>query len=682
MMKRGKTMKKTDTNLVLQNNHYSFSLDLQTLTIKSLLNKKTNDEYVKFAVTMPIFYLKGLLDGNMMQLNPLYLSSTRDSLYVKFSDYEVYADINFYCNNQDQLKIKIAVENCDKNFQVCEIIGPNLYGLQLGNDYQKNVFIYPHHAGEKTINPVERYKKEDYQGFWRAKTSLTNYDTYRRQINYCGLASMTFMYLYDEANGLYLGSHDLAFPVTGVVAEVGSKENFMGLTYVKYHDLKKQETYESGEYVISINTHDWHYAKEIYRNYLAPHLQFHHYPDYLDDQWGLNQCYNFKRQGNIIQNTFKNIPTMYEEGRKHGLNHMFIASWNRGGFDTDYPEYYPDMDLGSAMDFVRGLDYIKQHGGIPTLYINARIFELSGDYAATVGEKMAMKDVAGNNYIETYGTKSFTVSCPSDQEWKNRLLDTAEFLVKGYGTTGIYLDQLASAEPFPCYQSEHSHQHIGEFNQGYVEVLAKLHEKIKTYGEDKFILTENIGDIYGSYTFGNLTWNGPKYDEYFNVIKYIFPEFIQINMVNPKDVTDFSTPEAKEFIDQMERAIVLGSILWFAPTRIKFDPNNEVIQYAYQALEFRSRMQPMMKNATYMDDIYFTHLDPKLRGSVFENDDGYLIIIGNQHLLKSSVTVKITGKLISARDITLEDISEHIIVTPHEVVITCSSNLEYIYISK
>jgi hypothetical protein len=149
-------MKKTDTNLVLQNNHYSFSLDLQTLTIKSLLNKKTSDEYVKFAVTMPIFYLKGLLDGNMMQLNPLYLSSTSDSLYVKFSDYEVYADINFYCNNQDQLKIKIAVENCDKNFRVCEIIGPNLYGLQLGNDYQKNVFIYPHHAGEKTINPVER----------------------------------------------------------------------------------------------------------------------------------------------------------------------------------------------------------------------------------------------------------------------------------------------------------------------------------------------------------------------------------------------------------------------------------------------------------------------------------------------------------------------------------------------
>lgn len=675
-------MKKMATSLNLGNDFYSFSLDYQSLRITSLFNKQSGDEYIKYAVDMPLFYIKGLLENEVIQSNPVLLSSTEDSLYVKFGTVEVYADINFICNKNDQLKIKLAIENCDKNFRVTEIVGPNLYGLQLGTDYQKNVLIYPHHAGEKTINPVERYKKEDYQSFWRAKTSLTSYDTYHRQINYCGLASMTFMYLYNEVSGLYFGSHDLSFPVTGVVAEVGAKQNFMGLSYVKYHDLVKQETYESGEYVISINSKDWHYAKELYRDYLAPHLQFHNYPDYLDDQWGLNQCYNFKRQGNIIQNTFKNIPTMYEQGKKYGLNHMFIASWNRGGFDTDYPEYYPDMDLGSAMDFVRGLEYVKQNGGIPTLYINARIFELSGDYAATVGEQMAMKDVEGNNYIETYGTKSFTVSCPSDKEWASRLLDTAEFLIKGYGTTGIYLDQLASAEPFPCYQKEHSHSHIGDFNKGYLDVLAKLHQKIKTYGKDKFILTENIGDIYGSYTFGNLTWNGPKYDEYFNVIKYIFPEFVQINMVNPKDVTSFSSPEAKEFIDQMERAIVLGSILWFAPTRIEYNPTNEVIQYSYQALEFRSRIQPMIKNATYMDDIYFKNLNAKLRGAVFEDDFGYLIIIGNQYNIQDKVTIQVTGKLITAKDFQLNNISEHVSITSHEVIVQLSSNLEYIYISK
>lgn len=47
------------------------------------------------------------------------------------------------------------------------------------------------------------------------------------------------------------------------------------------------------------------------------------------------------------------------------------------------------------------------------------------------------------------------------------LLDTAEFCVKAYGCDGIYLDQLASAEPFACYCAEHSHENIGEFNNGY-----------------------------------------------------------------------------------------------------------------------------------------------------------------------------------------------------------------------
>ncbi len=75
-------------------------------------------------------------------------------------------------------------------------------------------------------------------------------------------------------------------------------------------------------------------------------------------------------------------------------------------------------------------------------------------------------------------------------------------------------------------------------------------------------------------------------------------------------------------------------------------------------------------------------LESKLRGCVFEDDYGYLIIIGNQHLIKGNITVKNTGKLISAKDVTLEDISEYISITPSEVVIILCSNPEYIYISK
>ncbi|WP_322388391.1 DUF6259 domain-containing protein, partial [Clostridium perfringens] len=164
----------------------------------------------------------------------------------------------------------------------------------------------------------------------------------------------------------------------------------------------------------------------------------------------LNQCYNFKRSG-AIENTFDKIPYLYEKGKELGVNHMFIASWNRTGFDSFYPEYYPDMELGSAMEFRRGLEYIRENGGMSTLYINARIFDVKSDYHKALGEKMAIKTYNGENIFETYGPEKFTVNCPSDKLWREFLLDTAEFTVKAYGSDGIYLDQLASAEPMPCY---------------------------------------------------------------------------------------------------------------------------------------------------------------------------------------------------------------------------------------
>ena len=260
-------------------------------------------------------------------------------------------------------------------------------------------------------------------------------------------------------------------------------------------------------------------------------MDFDHNPAFLADECALNQCYNFKRTGNI-EHTFRDIPQMYEEGAAWGVRHMFLASWNRTGFDSFYPEYYPDMELGSAMEFRRGLEYVREHGGFSTLYINARIFDVKSDFHKTVGEKMAVRNEKGEPYRETYGPEHFTVNCPSDTLWRDYLLDTAEFCVKAYGCDGIYLDQLASAEPFACYCAEHSHENIGEFNNGYVYVLRELLRRLRKHNPNAYIMTENCGDIYGSYTWGNLTWNGAEYDEYYNVFKYTFPEFVQVNMVN------------------------------------------------------------------------------------------------------------------------------------------------------
>lgn len=51
---------------------------------------------------------------------------------------------------------------------------------------------------------------------------------------------------------------------------------------------------------------------------------------------------------------------------------------------------------------------------------------------------------------------------------------------------------------------------------------------------EAYLMTENCGDIYSAYCWGSLTWNGDTFDEFFNLFKYTFPEYVQVNMVDPR----------------------------------------------------------------------------------------------------------------------------------------------------
>lgn len=589
----------------------------------SIVNLATGDDYIKTAPRDTLMELYGLLDGEKRRLLPgvPQISGTEEELVLTYETFGGFPIEGTVCctADGDRLTIQASIQN-HSDIDIVEILMPHLGGIFLGDDYKDDAIIYPHHAGERTVNPVLGYGQNK-KDFWRA-SSVAFEDIFRREINYCGLASMSWMYYYDQENGLYIGSHDSRFPVTGVIAETSGREEdaWMAFGFRKHYRIRPGESYDTGAYVLAVTTKDWHYGAGIYREYIAPYLDFNHNPAFLSNEYALNQCYNFKRTGNI-EHTFRDIPAMYECGADWDVRHMFIASWNRTGFDSFYPEYYPDMELGSAMEFRRGLEYIRNHGGFSTLYINARIFDKKSDFHKLVGEKMAIRDEHGEVYNETYGPEHFTVNCPSDKLWRDYLLDTAEFCVKAYGCDGIYLDQLASAEPFACYCEEHSHENIGEFNNGYVYVLRELLKRLRAYNPNAYIMTENCGDIYGSYTWGNLTWNGAEYDEHYNVFKYTFPEFTQVNMVNPRS---WSPDDMKEewFRRDLHRAISLGSVLWMGITTRLRPEDGLYHTYGKKALDFRKKLQPLLKQAEFLDDAWLNQVPDQCFATCWRLADG------------------------------------------------------------
>jgi len=306
-----------------------------------------------------------------------------------------------------------------------------------------------------------------------------------------------------------------------------------------------------------------------------------------------------------------------------------MAGWNRQGFDQNYPEYYPDLELGTSMDLYRGVEYINSKGGVPTFYINARIFDINSDYFDTLGKRLAIKLNDGNMINEQYGEYKFTVSCPGNKEWQKMIIDTACWMAKSYNAKGMYLDQLGSAEPYPCYDSSHSHEDIGLFNKGYLNVLKTLKDRLYELNSDTFLMIENCGDIYGSYVWGSLTWNGEIRDEYFNLFKYTFPEYVQVNMINPKITDDVEFRKAKYYKD-VERALTLGSVLWANPV-VKFhEGDEELLEYLKKAIEFRKQINPYVTGCRFMDEEGIAFISGGIKVTGWKGNSGEeLYIIGN-----------------------------------------------------
>lgn len=536
---------------------------------------------------------------------------------------------------------RVLIDNRDARYDVVETLFL-LRGLGFGEDDQ-TALLYPHHAGEKILNPAHTLRSERYQAFWRAGTRLENGE-WVRECNYCGLCSMSFMYLQNARMGLYIGSHDERFPVTGLLVRTGGEDPaYLSLGFRVHKRISRGETWQSGAFAVCLSENDWHAGAKRYRAWISPYLAEHRVPPDLKTQSALNQCYNFKRVEEI-QNRFADIPRMWEEGGKRGINHMFIASWNRTGFDSYYPEYYPDMELGTALDFRRGIDYLNARGGFATLYVNARLSDTFSDFYERFLSRMQIENEKGEALTETYGPHTFTLNCPSDARWRHMLTDICDFAAESYHLRGIYLDQLASAEPFACYNEGHDHEDIGEFNRGYLDILSELRERMLARDENSYLMTENCGDIYSAYTWLNLTWNGADYDEYYNLFRYTFPEFDQVNMCNDRSWESDPDRREKCFYADTERCVLMGNVLWIGITsRYLGKPElKEHFDALMRAVAFRDRFASCLARGVYLDDEYVLSLDAPLHASCFSTGDREaLLMIGDAALAGGRAIFKV-----------------------------------------
>jgi hypothetical protein len=80
--------------------------------------------------------------------------------------------------------------------------------------------------------------------------------------------------------------------------------------------------------------------------------------------------------------------------------------------------------------------------------------------------------------------------CPDTDYWQNKIISVIDKIVNTYHTDGVYIDQIASAGPRPCWDRTHNHS-LGGGDHWVTGYNKMLKEARKVIGSNAVLLTED-----------------------------------------------------------------------------------------------------------------------------------------------------------------------------------------------
>ncbi|MCS7224960.1 MAG: DUF6259 domain-containing protein [Armatimonadetes bacterium] len=188
-------------------------------------------------------------------------------------------------------------------------------------------------------------------------------------------------------------------------------------------------------------------------------------------------------------------------------------NWHQIPFDNDYPHYFP-----TKKGFPEGVARL-QKGQIAVMpYINGRLWDTRDkgreDFQfSLIAFPAATKKEKGEIYTESYGSTEddgtpvrLAPMCPSTKLWRDKVKDIVLKLVNDYKVKGVYIDQVAAANPVLCFDPSHPHPLGGGFwwNRSYWMMLDAIRQEMPS---DRFLTTECNAEPFIGWFDGYLTWH-------------------------------------------------------------------------------------------------------------------------------------------------------------------------------
>lgn len=364
-----------------------------------------------------------------------------------------------------------------------------------------DVFYHIDGLGRIIPNPWEQVRRANHTEYIASDNHVV-----WNAMRYPGDAAMGWFGLQSGGHFLYMGRHDPKLKICVLSVGVSPRDHNPRLLIAISHIpcAKKGETVTTTKCFVSLNEGDWRTGSDIYGGYARANW----YTPPVVPEWVKNitgwQRVILRHQFGEVLFTYDDLPRIYEEGAKCGLNMMMVFGWWKGRFDNGYPIYEPDEGLGGAEKLKESIRKIQEMGGRVALYTNGQLIDVATDYYREIGHKVCRIDIDGNDYrdhyrfgndglmLRAFGYKSFVTACPANEEWQNRVV-MHEKMKFDFGADSAFFDQIGAAAPLPCFNEEHFHgPRPDECEIWRVEAFKKLHANCP---EEKAVGTEMVNDM-------------------------------------------------------------------------------------------------------------------------------------------------------------------------------------------
>jgi hypothetical protein len=467
-------------------------------------------------------------------------------------------------------------------------------------------------------------------------------------------ASMAWFEFTNGRRGIYFGSYDPRFQ-TGLhrAARLFQHGGALQFSFVKFVFLRKGEQWTSGDVVVSPHPGTWHTGSAKYRKWADTWFRPRPRPEWVERMKGMLLVI-FRQQYGQRNWSYSDLPLLYEEARKNGLDTVGMFGWTEAGHDNQYPVYQPDPEMGGEPALRRGLADVTKAGGKTILYIQGHLMDPTTDYYRQTGERLAAKTIWGSPYYEQYNKfhessflrhfsrKLFAPVCPGDPEWEKVMLAGGLQLL-GYGPTGLIYDQLGGVTAYPCFENGRGERESDAFSAGRRRLLTSIRENLKKQYAGFGFMTESFIDTYAHH-LDVIHGNGNGFqtsDQAFPAMtRYTFPEVIatQRHTAVRPDRKQANFALAYGFRFELEVRYRADAIT------IRNQEKPHLRDYIRKVSGLRDRYWDLLGSGTFQDDRGLRNSNPQVTATVFARGERRAVVIWNQTAKPQNVGVEMPGR--------------------------------------